>query len=114
MKKTSPLSVREMERLQSRYRSLAQQLGGFESISQGSVMPQPPRAWMWTRKVGGKTVTRGLSPEKAEKMKCAIASYRELVAILSEMREISQNLILNAPETPQKIHQPKRPNPALS
>ena len=62
-------------------------------------MPQPPRAWIWTRKVSGKTVTRGLSPEKATEMKQAIANHRALEEIISELREITQKLILEAPET---------------
>ncbi len=69
---------------------------------------------MWTRKVGGKTVTRGLSPEKAQQMKQAIVNYRDLEAIIAEMREITQTLILHAPEIPQKDRQAKRPKPALS
>ena len=112
--KNPPLSAGETQRLQARYRALAKRLGNFESLSQGSVIPQPPSAWMWTRKVGGKTVTRGLSPEKAQQMKQAIINYRDLEAIIAEMREITQNLILHAPETPQKDHQPKRPKPPLS
>lgn len=74
-------------------------LGDFKSLSQGSVMPQPPRAWSWTRKVAGKTVTRGLSPEKARQMKQAIANHRNLEKIIHEMREITQKLILESPET---------------
>lgn len=112
--KTPPLSAREVQQLQARYRALAKRLGKFESLSQGSVIPQPPSAWMWTRKVGGKTVSRGLSPEKAQQMKQAIANHRELEAIIAEMREITQNLILHAPEIPQKDPQQKRPKPVLT
>lgn len=112
--KIPPLSAREVQQLQARYGTLAKRLGKFESLSQGSVIPQPPNAWMWTRKVGGKTVTRGLSPEKAQQMKQAIVNHRELEAIIAEMRDITQNLILHAPETPQKDHQPKRPKSTLS
>lgn len=112
--KTPPLSAQEIEQLQARYRVLAKGLGKFESLSQGSIIPQPPNAWMWTRKVGGKTVSRGLSPEKAQQMKRAIVNYRDLEAIIAEMREITQNLILHAPEIPQKDRQPKRPKPTLS
>ena len=110
--KTPPLSAREAQRLQARYRALAKRLGNFESLSQGSVIPQPPSAWMWTRKVGGKTVSRGLSPQKAQQMKQAILNYRDLEAIIAEMRDITQTLILHAPETLQKDRQenpPKRP-----
>jgi len=61
-------------------------------------MPQPPRAWRWTRKVCGKTVSLGLTSGKAEKMKQAIANHRALDKIIDEMREITQKLILETPE----------------
>ena len=110
--KNPPLSAREIQRLQTRYSALAAQLGSFESLSQGSVTPQLPRAWKWTRKVRGKTVTLGLSPEKAHHMKQAIANYRASTTAIEEMREISQKLILEAPETtpvPHHENRPKRP-----
>jgi len=90
--------VAALRPLQARYRTLAARIAGLESISQGSVMPQPPRAWRWTRKVSGKTVSLGLAPEKAEKMKRAIANQRALDQIIDEMREITQKLILQSPE----------------
>lgn len=77
-------------------------------------MPQPPAAWIWTRKVRGKTVTRGLSPEKARQMKLAIANYRKLEAIIDEMREITQTLILNTPENPSETGDRKHPKRVLS
>lgn len=89
-------------------------MGSFEALSQGSVMPQPPRAWRWTRKVSGKTVSVGLTPGKAEKMKQAIANHRELDKIIDEMREITQKLILAGPETSQNKDLGKRPKTALS
>lgn len=97
MKKTL-LTTREIRQLETRYQHLSAQLGDFESLSQGSVMPQPPSAWIWTRKIKAKTVTRGLSPVQAEKMKAAIANHRALENILKEMREITQKLILQSPE----------------
>ena len=98
MKKT-PLTPQEIKHLKARYRTLASRIGSFEALSQGSVMPQPPRAWRWTRKVRGRTVSLGLTPAKAEKMKQAIANHRALDEIIEEMREITQKLILEAPET---------------
>lgn len=95
----SPLTAQEIRQLKARYRTLASRLGSFESLSQGSVMPQPPSAWMWTRKVSGKTLTRGLSVGKAEEMKRAIANHRALEKIIAELRAITQKLILEAPET---------------
>lgn len=110
MKKT-PLTPREIRRLKARYRTLASRIGSFEALSQGSVMPQPPGAWRWTRKVRGKTVSLGLTPGKAEKMKQAIANQRALDKIIEEMREITQKLILEGPETtpvPKRENRPKR------
>lgn len=112
--KKTPLSPLEMRQLTKRYNALASQIGNFEALSQGSVMAEPPSAWRWTRKVGGKTVSLGLTPDKAEKMKRAIANHRALDKIIGEMREITQKLILEAPETP-RITLPKiRPKPPLS
>jgi hypothetical protein len=105
----TPQKIRQFE---ARYRALVLQIGNFESLSQGSVMPQPPRAWRWTRKVGGKTVSLGLPPEKAEKMKRAIANQRALDKIIDEMRKITQKLILETPETTpisSPRNHPKRP-----
>lgn len=61
-------------------------------------MPQLPNAWRWTRKVRGKTVSIGLSPAKAQKMKQAILNHRAMDKIIDEMREITQKLILETPE----------------
>jgi len=94
-----PLTQPEIRRLETRYRTLVAQIASLESISQGSVMPHPPRAWRWTRKVDGKTVSRGLTPARAEKMKQAIANQRTLDQIIDEMREITQKLIMLSPET---------------
>ena len=66
-------------------------------LSQGSVMPQPPSAWRWTRKVSGKTVSRGLSAEQADLMKQAITNQRKMDAIIDEMRNLSQKIILALP-----------------
>lgn len=113
MKKT-PLTPKKIRQLKDRYRALALRMGSFEALSQGSVMPQPPRAWRWTRKVAGKTVSLGLSPGKAEKMKQAIANQRALDGIIDEMREITQKLILAAPETAPVPTPRKRPKGTLS
>ena len=104
----------EVQRLKRRFSQLASQLGNFESLSQGSVMPQPPKAWRWTRKVRGKTVTRGLTAAKAEQMKQAILNQRAMDEMIDEMREITQKLILESPEgTPIPDHK-THPKPALS
>jgi hypothetical protein len=100
--KGQPLTPKEINRLRLRYSTLASRIGSFEALSQGSVMHQPPGAWRWTRKVNGKTVSLGLTSGKAEKMKQAIANDRALTEIIAEMREITQRLILNTPETDTK------------
>jgi hypothetical protein len=112
--KKATLGAKEIRRLKNRYRLLASKLGNFERLSQGSVLPQPPRAWRWTRKVRAKTVTRGLSPCQAEKMKQAIANHRALDKIIDEMREITQKLILETPETTPISRSRNHPKPPLS
>ena len=77
-------------------------------------MPQPPRAWRWTRKVDGKTVSLGLTPGKAEKMKLAIANDRALDKIIDEMRAITQKLILETPETTPISKRRNHPKTGLS
>ena len=114
MAKKEPLTLREIRQLQARYGRLAKELAGFESISQGSIMPQPPGAWRWTRKVAGKTVTRGLSNQKAQKMQQAIANQRDMDKIIDEMREITQTLILESPDLPQVSVRKNPPKTALS
>jgi len=114
MAKKEPLTLRKIRQLHTRYRSLAKQLAGFESISQGSIMAQPPGAWRWTRKVAGKTVTRGLSNQKAQKMRQAIANQRDMDKIIDEMREITQTLILESPDLPQVSVRKNPPKRALS
>lgn len=47
-------------------------------------------------------------------MKQAIANHRALDKIVEEMREITQILILNTPETSQPPHRAKRPKTALT
>lgn len=108
------LTPREILEMEARYRALATRIGSFEALSQGSVMPQPPRAWRWTRKVGGKTVSLGLTPGKAEKMKQAIANQRALDKIIDEMREITQKLILQTPENAPNSRRGNHPKAGLS
>lgn len=80
----------------------------------GSVMPQRPLAWIWKRKVQGKTVTRGLLGAQAERMKRAIANHRALEGMIREMREITQKLILQAPEATDFPPPRKRPKATLT
>ena len=113
MKKT-PLSSTEIRRLQARCKELAARLGDFDSLSQGSVMFAPPGAWRWTRKVAGKTVSVGLSQQKAQKMQQAIANQRALDTVIDELREVTQKLILGTPEAPLQPKPARRPKLTLS
>jgi hypothetical protein len=102
-----------------RYRSLQAQLTELGFISSGSVVrrhtfcgkagcrcqadpPQPHGPyWQWTRKVGGKTVSRRLTPREAALYREWIANSRRLSAIVGEMETVSQRaaeLILGDPE----------------
>lgn len=108
------LTPRDIRGLKKRFSQLASQLGRFESLSQGTVLPQPPSAWRWTRKVRGKTVTRGLTAAKAAKMKEAIINQRAMDGIIDEMREITQKLILESPEDHQIPDHKSHPKTALS
>jgi hypothetical protein len=47
-------------------------------------------------------------------MKSAIANYREFEAIVHEMREITQNLILHTPDRSNSTQHSKRPKSSLS
>ena len=91
------MSEDEIKKLNQRCQELAKELGSFTLLSQGSVMAQPPSAWRWTRKVSGKTVSRGLSAEQAVLMKQAITNQRKMDAIIDEMRNLSQKIILALP-----------------
>jgi hypothetical protein len=81
-------------RLQRRYKTLQTQIAGLGPLSQGSVASYPPNSWRWTFKVRAKTACVALSAEQAAQMQEAIANHRKLEAIVQEMREITQTLIL--------------------
>ena len=108
------MSEAEIKKLNDRCQELANELKSLTLISQGSVMPQPPAAWRWTRKVSGKTVSRGLSAEQADLMKQAISNQRKMDAIIDEMRALTQKLIFALPRKSQKRPRAKHPKPALS
>lgn len=107
----SGLSSKDIRRLERRYETLRLKLCAVEGLSQGSVMGQPSGAWRWTRKVAGKTVSRGLSKEQATLMARAIANQRALDGIIDEMRTITQNLILEASVPPRLTKPENLPNP---
>jgi len=104
----------ETKKIEERCKELAKKLGGLTLISQGSVMRQPPSAWRWTRKVSGKTVSRGLSAEQAALMKQAIANQRKMDGIIDELRALSQELVFALPGNSRKSDGEKNPKSALS
>ena len=71
------------------------------------MLPNPPNAWRWTRKVAGKTVSVGLSAQKALLMLKAIENQRAMDQIIDEMRAITQRFILDAPA----LQKPSQKNP---
>jgi hypothetical protein len=103
-RKTPAQRLADYER---RYRELAEQLAGIGLISQGSVTrrftycaspgcrchgdpPQPHGPyWQWTTKVGGKTVTRRLSPEEAKLYNEWIANDRKMRKLITQMRQVA-------------------------
>jgi hypothetical protein len=108
------MSEDEIKKLNQRCQELAKELGSFTLLSQGSVMAQPPSAWRWTRKVSGKTVSRGLSAEQAVLMKQAITNQRKMDAIIDEMRNLSQKIILALPRKSMIRTTANRPKLSLS
>jgi hypothetical protein len=103
------------QKLERRYQSLKEELATLGWLTHGSVTPNHPGHWRWTRKVKAKTVTVALSQEQACLFKDAIANHRTLEAILHEMRTISQEVLLkSAPSTRKKSTPSKTPKSALS
>jgi hypothetical protein len=84
--------------LEHRHRVLMQELAGLSWLTDGSVVPNHPGCWRWTRKVNAKTLAVSLSPAQAELFKAAIANHRRLEEILRELRAISQEVLLNSAE----------------
>jgi hypothetical protein len=101
-------------KLALRYTELKAELATLGWLTHGSVTPNHPGYWRWTRKVNARTVAVALSPEQAELFKEAIANHRKLEAIIAEMRAISQEVLLkSAPGTTKKPRTAKNPKPPL-
>jgi hypothetical protein len=83
-------------KLERRFRALSQELAGLGWLTNGSVTPNHPGHWRWTRKIKARTVTVALSQEQAVLFKNAIANHRKLELILHEMRAISQEVLLKS------------------
>jgi hypothetical protein len=85
--------------LEKRHRVLTKELAALGWLTDGSVTPNHPGCWRWTRKVRARTVQVSLSAAQAELFKSAIANHRRLEAILREIRAISQEVLLNSAES---------------
>jgi hypothetical protein len=84
------------QKLQRRFQSLKEELATIGWLTHGSVTPNHPGHWRWTRKVKAKTVTVALSQAQADLFKDAIANHRKLESILHQMRAISQEVLLKS------------------
>jgi len=100
-------------KLERRFRALKEEIATLGWLTHGSVSPNHPGYWRWTRKVNAKTVSVALSEAQAELFRQAITNHRKLESILHEMRAISQEVLLNsAPKNPKKHTRKIIPNPA--
>jgi len=108
--------VAELQDLQARYESLRDTLADLPWILQGTVIEKPPPAestaaratYMWTRKVGGKTVTVALSPQQFRTFRRAINANRRLERTLKSMRELSQIALTKSLPGSKKVQRPKK------
>ena len=107
----SPIALR---RLEERYEALKKELAELGWIAQGSLAPQPPRAWRVTRKIRAKTVSLAVSAEQAVLYETAIANHRRLEVILGEMRAISERVLQKSVPGVQKRPRPPHPKSGLS
>jgi len=86
----------EGQKLELRFQELKAEFAQLGWLTQGSVVPNHPGSWRWTRKVRAKTVSVSLSPEQADLFREAIGNHRKLEAIVDEMRLISQEILMNS------------------
>lgn len=98
----SPFSAGKMQQTNRRYELLQKELTDLPWILQGTVVETPPKSptarttYTWTRKVRAKTITVSLSPEQAIAFRSAIAANRRVEKALIEMREVSQDVLMNS------------------
>jgi hypothetical protein len=103
------------QNLERRYCALKDELAGLGWLTNGSVTPNHPGNWRWTRKIKAKTVTVCLSAEQAPLFKDAVANHRKLEKILAQMRAISQEILLkSAPGTRKKSPPKNHPKSGLT
>jgi hypothetical protein len=108
------LAPTELRRLQQQYRQLQAEVARLGWIAQGSLLPNPPRAWRLTRKVQGKTVTLALSAGQAQAFAQAIANHRRLEELLQQMRQLSEVALLGSAPGVKKRPRPIRTKPPLT
>ena len=99
---------RELERLKKRYARLASRLAKPDLLLQGNITertitrpdpqdPQHPKTigpyYQWTFKRNSKTVTVNLSPSQLISFQKAINNNRQLENLLTDMRELSRQIL---------------------
>ena len=107
------LSAAAVRQIKERYERLKTELVELGWISQGCLMRQPPNAWRLTRKVKARTVTVALSKEQAELYEQAIANHRRLEEVLRQMRELSEQVLLDSAPGVRKRPRQKHPKASL-
>ena len=108
------LSAAAVRQIKERYERLKTELVELGWISQGCLMRQPPNAWRLTRKVKARTVTVALSKEQAELYEQAIANHRRLEEVLRQMRELSEQVLLDSAPGVRKRPRQKHPKASLT
>ena len=108
------LSAAAVRQIKERYERLKTELVALGWISQGSLMRQPPNAWRLTRKIKARTVTVALSKEQTELYEQAIANHRRLEEVLRQMRELSQQVLLDSAPGVRKRPRQKHPKSPLT
>lgn len=112
-----PSRAQQLASYQRRYQELADQLSQVGLIAAGSITCRHTRCtnpncrchtgqphgpyWQWSAKVHGKTVTKRLTPEQAQRYQRWIDNDRQLRVIIKEMRQTADRataLILKHPE----------------
>jgi cyclopropane fatty-acyl-phospholipid synthase-like methyltransferase len=92
-----------------RFEHLAQALGKYGWISEGSVQDRGAGAggphYQWTRRVNGRTLSVALSEEQYHWLKAAVANWRKLQATLKEMQRLTYQEMFNS------LPEPKRRKP---
>jgi hypothetical protein len=93
MKKAKPTGPGSTA-LRAEFERCKREIFTLDWLSEGSVGPNHPGTWKWTRKVKAKTVTVALSQAQAEAFGKAIANHRRLEQLIREMRAASQSYLL--------------------